>query len=147
MFGKNKNIDKNGDRQKVDELLFAIMNSAHAEYHYIELLSKNNEDANTKFHQDMVDSLRNQRRSLMEKLAKLYPVTNQLWCVLKHLLLSYFHLLECYEGDHCSCYLRSAKTIMNTIQILLHSHKEHDALKPCERCDEGTKTHTPKRSK
>ena len=144
MFNKNKNIDKNGDRQKVDELLFAIMNSAHAEYHYIELLINNNEDANTKFHQNMVTILRDQRRTLMEKLAKLYPVSNQLWCVIKHLLLTYFHLMECYEGDHCGCYLRSARSVMDTIKVLLHSQTEHDALIPCERCDETTGLHTTK---
>ena len=35
MFGKKVIA---GDRPKIDELLFAIMNTAHAEYHYIELL-------------------------------------------------------------------------------------------------------------
>lgn len=127
------------DRDEVDELLMAISNAAHSEYHYLELLMHNDTNKAVFIEKHIVDTinqLRGIRISLMDSLCYKFPNTNPLWCTIKHLLLLNFHLLEMVEKDKGIIYLTTAKDVWVLIKTLLKDKEIYKDFKKCSRCDD-----------
>ena len=120
------------DRDKCEELLFAIQNAAHTEYHLLEVHEKNYTKGDlSKF----IDEARNIRRDLMNELLKMFECNGvgAIWCVIKHSLLTHFHLLELYEKDYEVVYIELAQRTYLLINDLLKT--EYPNYSNCARCD------------
>ena len=118
------------DRDKMEELLYAIQNASHTEYHLLEIHEKNYSKGDlSKF----IDEARNIRRDLMNELLKFYPQSGAIWCVIKHSLLTHFHLLELYEKDYEQIYIELAQKTYLLINDLLKT--EYPNYSNCARCD------------
>ena len=124
---------KNTDRNDIMELIYAISNTAHAEYHLIESLIIN-ADIIPKNLPENVLELRKLRVELMIMLQELRPNIGGLWCVFKHLFLTETHLMELYEKDLNYKYLEKAQKIREIVDDLL-SIENIDKFKSCQRCD------------
>lgn len=122
------------DRGIIEELLFAIMNVSHAEYHLIELAEYNIDKGGASLSGE-ITRMRNNRVALMNRLSEHFPNVNPAWCTVKHLLLSHFHLMELYEKSLDKFYLELAKDIYLELDELLVSDKYKDFTK-CSRCEE-----------
>ena len=120
------------DRDKMEELLYAIQNAAHTEYHLLEVHEKNFTKGDlSKF----IDEARNIRRDLMNQLLKMFEHNNvgAVWCVIKHALLTHFHLLELYEKDYEVEYIELAQRTYLMINDLLKT--EYPNYSNCARCE------------
>jgi hypothetical protein len=120
------------DRDKMEELLYAIQNAAHTEGHLLEVHEKNYSKGDlTKF----ITEAREIRRDLMTELTKMFEHNNvgAIWCVLKHALLTHFHLLELYEKDYEKVYIELAQRTYLMINDLLKT--EYPNYSNCARCD------------
>lgn len=127
-------IDKDFD----EELLWSIMNAAHTEYHLLEVHEKNHSKGDlTKF----IKEARDIRRCLMNKLITKYNV-GAIWCVLKHALLTHFHLLELYQKNYEKVYIELAQRTYLLIDDMLKS--EYKNYSNCARCDGDKEPSTPK---
>ena len=131
-------VNMHTDRNDVTELIYAIANMSHAEYHMIESLMINQDIIDNDIQQKVLE-IRNIRSSLMSKLNELRPQVNGIWCTLKHLLLTEFHLFELYERNLDKDYMTQAYNVHMTIDELL-SIEGLENLKDCSRCDEDGKT-------
>ena len=125
------------DRDKMEELLYAIQHTAHVEEHLLELYEKNftKDDLS-----DFIKRSRDTRRVLMDELITMFEHNGvgAIWCVLKHALLAHFHLLELYEKDYERVYIEEARKVYLMINDLLkHEYKNYSN---CARCD-GDKEH------
>lgn len=120
------------DRDKMEELLYAIQNAAHTECHLLEVHEKNYTKGDlTKF----IDDAREVRRALMVELMDMFEENNvgAIWCVLKHALLTHFHLLELYEKDYEQVYIEQAQKVYLMINDLLKT--QYNNYSNCARCD------------
>lgn len=124
---------KTTDRKEVVELLLAISNAAHSEYHLIESMSYNT-DKNLIPLIAVSTDLRKTRVSLMEKLAVENKNVASLWCLFKHILLLQFHLYELYQKNHDAYYLEQSKKITLMIDDLLSMEGIED-FRDCPRCE------------
>jgi hypothetical protein len=128
------------DRDKVEELLYAIQNAAHTEYHLLEVHEKNYTKGDlTKF----ITEARMIRRDLMNELLVMFEHNNvgAVWCVIKHVLLTHFHLLELYEKDYEVVYIELAQRTYLMINDLLKTN--YPNYSNCARC-EGDKVEPKK---
>ena len=122
-------IDKDFD----EELLWGIMNAAHTEYHLLEIHEKNHSKGDlTKFIQEARDI----RRCLMNELITKYDV-GAIWCVLKHALLTHFHLLELYQKNYEKVYIELAQRTYLLIDDMLKA--EYPNYSNCARCEDDQK--------
>lgn len=128
-----ENKDDKIDRNNVEELLYAIQNAAHSEYHMAELMEHNLDKAHSL--QKYILKFRDLRIKLMDKLAEIFPSVKKTWCTIKHLLLLHFHLMEMYEKTGDDDYLVYAHDVYLDIDELL-VQDEYDNLVKCSRCDE-----------
>jgi hypothetical protein len=129
------------DRDKMEELLYAIQNAAHTEYHLLEVHEKNYTKGDlSKF----IDEARNIRRDLMNELLKMFEHNGvgAIWCVIKHSLLTHFHLLELYEKDYEVVYIELAQRTYLLINDLLKT--EYPNYSNCARCDGDKEDIEPK---
>ena len=120
------------DRDKMEELLYAIQNAAHTEYHLLEVHEKNY----TKGDLDpFIERARETRRVLMNELMDMFDENGvgAIWCVIKHALLTHFHLLELYQKDYEKIYIEQAQEVYLMINDLL-KHK-FENYSNCARCD------------
>ena len=127
------------DRNDIEELLFAIMNAGHAEYHLLELITNNYElyiNRDRQFINAQIDLLRDTRRSLMENLEAIRPNVGPLWCTLKHMLLLYFHLIEIFERNKDIRYLNIANKIWDNIGNLLKDKQSFLDYQHCAICNQ-----------
>ena len=129
-----KNNEHN-DRNHISELLFAIMNIAHAEYHMVDQLMINvGVNDIESFKKKLVD-VRLIRIRLMKKLQDEFPAVKGVWCTFKHLLLTEFHLFEIYEKTLDDHYLEESRRIHMMIDDLLVTEELASYIE-CPRCDE-----------
>ena len=139
-----KQTNKHSDRSSASELVFAISNVAHAEYHLVEMLVVNAKHGQRDNNDNNIDGvllsklyeLRDVRTTLMDELCKMFPTVGSAWCLLKHLMLAEFHLFELVEKTKNTSYLLEAKTIHLMIDELLVLDELKD-FKDCVRCDEN----------
>ena len=120
------------DRDKMEELLYAIQNAAHTEYHLLEVHEKNFTKGDLS---EFIDRARETRRVLMDELVKMFDCNGvgAIWCVIKHALLLHFHLLELYEKDYEKVYIEEAqKTYLLVNDLLKTTYKDYSN---CARCD------------
>jgi hypothetical protein len=120
------------DRDKMEELIHAIQNAAHTEYHLLEIHEKNHTKGDlTSF----ISQARDIRRTLMNELVIMFEDNNvgAIWCVLKHALLTHFHLLELYEKDYEKVYIEEAQKMYLLINDMLKT--EYHNYSNCARCD------------
>jgi hypothetical protein len=122
------------DRGIVSELLYAIENAIHAEYHLVELAVLNSDMVTDIVIEDIRDS-RNIRVQLMEKLMDMFPSVAPLWCTLKHNLAMEFHLMELFEKTEDEFYLQRLEDIHLTIDNLLQT-EIYAYFTACPRCEE-----------
>ncbi len=122
------------DRAVVVELLYAISNVAHAEYHAVELLMLNRDaDGLIKF----VERLKVVRTTLMGELAVLRPSLLGTWCIIKHLSLAQFHLFETFEKTKNPKFLAECEKVYSIVDdILARGMDSLKNLKDCPRCDD-----------
>ena len=125
-------MDKHTDRNDITELIFAISNIAHSEYHLIESMCIN-KDIIPNDLEDILGRLRETRINLMLKLSNDRPALSGLWCTFKHLFLTLFHLYELYERNYEYIYTDEASKIMLIIDDLLSINVQN--FKSCPRCD------------
>lgn len=125
---------EHNDRNDIMELIYAIANIAHAEYHLIEALIVN-KDIIPEELPEKVQEMRNIRVSLMAELQVQRPNIGGLWCVFKHLILTEFHLMELYERDLNYKYLEEAQKIHLLLDELL-GIEGIENFKSCPRCDD-----------
>lgn len=125
------------DRKDIVELLYAISNVAHAEYHLVETLMINQDIAPQPLI-DQLQKLRTIRTSLMTQLSIIKPQAGKLWCIIKHLLLTEFHLFELYERDLNKYYLKQALDVHMVIDEML-AIDGLEQLQDCPRCDDDKK--------
>lgn len=120
------------DRDKIEELLYAIQNAAHVEYHLLEVHEKNYTKGDLS---QYILEARNIRRDLMLELNLMFDDTGigAVWCVIKHALLLHFHLLELYEKHFETKYIKLAQQTYLLINDLI-KHK-YDNYSNCARCD------------
>ena len=122
------------DRTDITELIYAIQNIIHTEYHLIETLMLNQDIAPNELF-GIVNDIRGIRKSLMLKLTETKPQLNGLWCFFKHLFATQTHLFELYERNLDKYYLDQALKIHLIIdEVLAMDNLEN--LKDCPRCDE-----------
>lgn len=136
--------DKTTDRNEVTSLLYTIANVAHSEYHLLEsiVINHNNQDVSTESLSSLMeslDALRRMRSKLMKKLAEKKQAANGIWCTLKHLVLSEYHLWELYEKDHDKMYLDHALAVRVMLDLLL-SNDDLGNLASCPRCQDDKQT-------
>lgn len=120
------------DRDKMEELLYAIQNAAHTEYHLLEVHEKNHTKGDLA---PFIERARETRRVLMNELMEMFEGNGvgAVWCVIKHALLTHFHLLELYEKDYEKIYIEQAQEVYLMINDLLkHEYKNYSN---CARCD------------
>lgn len=127
----------NTDRNDITELIYAISNIAHAEYHLIELLMIN-KDIIPKDLPKAVAEMRSIRVNLMNILQELRSNVGPLWCPLKHLFLTEMHLFELYEKENNYKYIKEAQRIHLLIDDLL-GIEGLDEFKSCPRCSSDKK--------
>lgn len=120
------------DRDKMEELLYAIQNAAHTEYHLLEVQEKNNDKGDLSW---AIMSARDTRRVLMEQLVEMFEENEigAVWCVIKHALLLHFHLLELYEKDYEEVYINEAKKVYLMVNDLIKT--KYNGYSNCARCD------------
>lgn len=120
------------DRDKMEELLYAIQNAAHTEYHLLEVHEKNYKNGDLK---PFIERARETRRVLMKELMIMFDKNGvgAIWCVIKHALLTHFHLLELYQKDFENIYIEQAQEVYLMINDLL-KHK-FEKYSNCARCD------------
>ena len=120
------------DRDKMEELLYAIQNAAHVEYHLLEVHEKNYTKGDLS---PFVKESRDVRRLLMDELLKMFESNGvgAIWCVIKHSLLLHFHLLELYEKDYEPVYIELAQRVYLLINDMLKT--EYPNYSNCARCD------------
>lgn len=120
------------DRDKMEELLYAIQNAAHTEYHLLEVHEKNYKKGDLT---GFITQARETRRVLMDELLKMFDCNGvgAIWCVLKHALLLHFHLLELYEKDYEEVYIEEAQKVYLMINDLLKT--EYKDYSNCARCE------------
>lgn len=120
------------DRDKMEELLYAIQNAAHTEYHLLEVHEKNYKKGDLT---GFINQARETRRILMDELLVMFEGNGvgAIWCVLKHALLLHFHLLELYEKDYEEVYIEQAQKIYLMINDLLKT--SYNNYSNCARCD------------
>lgn len=119
------------NRDEDEELLYAIQNMAHAEYHLLELYEKNLSKGFIL--EEEITTIKSIRRALMARLEELYGGTSTVWCTVKHLLLSHFHLLELFEHGYIKSYMIMANDVYTTIFSLIK--KDYTGFTNCGRCD------------
>ena len=117
------------DRDKVEELLYAIQNAAHVEYHLLEVHEKNFDKGDLC---EFIDKARETRRVLMDELMTIYDA-GAVWCAIKHGLLLHFHLLELYEKNYEKVYIEQAQNVYLMINDLLKA--EYKDYSNCPRCE------------
>ncbi len=125
---------KHTDRKDVVELLLAIANAAHAEYHLVESMSYNQEKNLAPLTAALGDA-RRLRVDLMQKLADSNPNARSLWCTLKHLLLLQFHLMELHERAFDGKYLELSRRVSLLVDDLLSADLGGD-FRDCPRCED-----------
>lgn len=120
------------DRDKMEELLYAIQNAAHTEYHLLEVQEKNNDKGDLTW---AITSARDTRRALMDELVVMFEENDigAVWCVIKHALLLHFHLLELYEKDYEEVYINEAKKVYLMVNDLIKT--KYKDYSNCARCD------------
>ncbi len=120
------------DRDKMEELLYAIQNAAHTECHLLEVQEKNHTKGDLV---EFIKKARETRRVLMDQLMIMFEGNGvgAVWCVIKHALLTHFHLLELYEKDYEKIYIEQAQEVYLMINDLL-KHK-YENYSNCARCD------------
>jgi len=120
------------DRDKMEELLFSIQNAAHTEYHLLEVHEKNYTKGDLTSY---IEQARDIRRVLMNELMNMFNDNGvgAIWCVIKHALLTHFHLLELYEKNYEKVYIEQAQKVYLLINDLL-KHK-YENYNNCSRCD------------
>lgn len=126
------NVSEVIDRDKMEELLYAIQNAAHTEYHLLEVHEKNHTKGDLA---PFIERARETRRVLMNELMEMFEGNGvgAVWCVIKHALLTHFHLLELYEKDYEKIYIEQAQEVYLMINDLLkHEYKNYSN---CARCD------------
>lgn len=132
------------DRDKMEELLYAIQNAAHTEYHLLEVHEKNYTKGDlSKF----IEEARDIRRVLMDQLLKMFEHNGvgAIWCVIKHALLLHFHLLEMYEKDYESVYIEQAqRTYLMINDLLKTEYKNYSNCARCEGDQKSDDTFTPR---
>ena len=124
------------DRSLREELLLAIANAAHAEYHFTELVQSNADKQCPCHYREYMDTLRKIRIELMNKLAKEFPNVLPLWCTIKHLLLAYFHTLEVLERKPSGAVAKAGNNILELVHELLDINGAFDDFEACIRCNE-----------
>jgi len=120
------------DRDKMEELLYAIQNAAHTECHLLEVHEKNHTKGDLT---EFISRARETRRVLMDELMDMFEGNGvgAVWCVIKHALLTHFHLLELFEKDYEKIYIEQAQEVYLMINDLLkHEYKDYSN---CARCD------------
>ena len=127
------------DRDKMEELLYAIQNAAHTEYHLLEVHEKNHTKGDlTPF----IERARETRRVLMNELMGMFECNGvgAIWCVIKHALLTHFHLLELYQKDFEQVYIEQAQEVYLMINDLLkHEYENYSNRARCDGDKEETK--------
>ncbi len=120
------------DRDKMEELLYAIQHAGHTECHLLEVQEKNIQKGDLT---DFIDKARETRRKLMDELIKMFESNGvgAIWCVLKHALLLHFHLLELYQKDFEAVYIEEAQNVYLMINDMLKTKYEN--FSNCARCD------------
>lgn len=122
------------DRNEILEMIYACSNAAHAEYHLVEMLTINKDEAEVFTLNKSLQALRQIRIDLFDELNKKIPNVNPLWCVYKHLFLLQFHLFEIYEKNLDSNILSLSQNVMSTIDELMSV--ELNNWKKCPHCKE-----------
>lgn len=130
----SEKINEHSDRTGVSEIVYGIANLAHAEYHMLETIMVNNCDVPDELVR-LSKEVRVARTDLMKKLIELRPGLRGVWCVLKHLSLSEFHMMETFEKYQDKDYLLLALKVHMQIDKLL-SIDGLDKLKSCNRCED-----------
>ena len=120
------------DRDKMEELLYAIQNAAHTEYHLLEVHEKNHTKGDLT---GFISKARETRRVLMDELLNMFEENGvgAIWCVIKHACLLHFHLLELYEKDYEPVYIEQAQSVYLMINDLLKT--KYEDYSNCARCD------------
>lgn len=134
------------DRNEITSLIYTIANVAHAEYHLCELMMVNYDafpKQVDKLSQDLA-TLRSLRSDLMKTLASIRPAAGATHCIVKHLILSEFHLFELFEKTPDVDYMKKAKSIHLLLDSLL-ARDDLSKLKDCPRCDEDKNAKIHKR--
>ena len=125
------------DRDKMEELLYAIQNAAHTECHLLEVHEKNMNKGDLV---PFIEEARDIRRELMVELQAMFEHNGvgAIWCVLKHSLLLHFHLLELYEKDYEKKYLELAQRTYLLINDMLKT--KYVDYSNCARCEGDKET-------
>jgi hypothetical protein len=126
---------KYNDRNEVMELIFSIMNVAHAEYHICETIQANT-DWNLSYLMEYLEGIRSVRIRLMKLLIQQRPAVKGLWCTFKHLFLALFSLYELMEKEKCDPVIIEQASQLNLLLDDMLSHDEFEGLKGCKRCND-----------
>jgi hypothetical protein len=124
----------NTDRNSIIELIYAIQNMAHSEYHTVELMMLNKDDISEEL-KNAAEQMRSIRVELMQLLQQQFPNVGSLWCTFKHLFLTEMHLFELYEKDFDYKYIEEAQRVHLLIDDLL-GIEGLENYKNCPRCDD-----------
>lgn len=130
--------EEHTDRNEIMELIFAIMNLAHAEYHICETIQANinTENKVINYLSEYLNSIRTTRTILMQLLSKKRIAVKGLWCTFKHIFLALFSLYELMEKDKCNPIILKQASALNLLLDDMLSHNEFGNLKECARCED-----------
>jgi hypothetical protein len=69
-----------------------------------------------------------------------YNGVGAIWCVIKHALLTHFHLLELYQKNYEPVYIEQAQQVYLMINDLLKT--KYNNYSNCSRCDGDKEQHS-----
>lgn len=133
------------DRELLDEKLLELMNVLATEEHYLELMVNNTLELN-------IVKIRNIRNAIIESMFDLEKTNiKEVWCILKHLLLSYQHSLEIIsktENEETKNNLKNISfAISSEINKIIGIIQSDIKLNECKVCSEDLITNIYKKTK